>query len=169
MLIMAAQTFHATGLLDVDAIEKAYLTLEPLLGQASSQIFALPLLMAGLSSLAVGTMSGQVIMQGFLNFSGPGLVKTAGDHGSGPSGHLHRARSDPDLGHQSGGLELRPARGGDPPGAFHQAAGGDGHASQQSADPALESLAAGPIGATGFLAWLTICCLLLSASIVAWL
>jgi manganese transport protein len=67
MLIMAAQTFHARGLIRVDAIEKAYLTLEPLLGPLSSQIFGLSLLMAGLSSSAVGTMSGQIIMQGFLN------------------------------------------------------------------------------------------------------
>jgi len=67
MLIMAARTFHDRHLLDVDAIEKAYLTLEPLLGRASSTLFALSLLAAGLSSSAVGTMSGQVIMQGFLN------------------------------------------------------------------------------------------------------
>ena len=67
MLIMAARTFHAQGLVDVDAIEKAYLTLEPLLGKAASTLFALSLLASGLSSSVVGTMSGQVIMQGFLN------------------------------------------------------------------------------------------------------
>jgi len=71
MLIMAAKTFHERGLTDVDAIEKAYMTLEPTLGAASSKIFALSLLMAGLSSSAVGTMSGQVIMQGFLNYHVP--------------------------------------------------------------------------------------------------
>jgi manganese transport protein len=67
MLIMAAQTFHERGLVEVNAIDQAYLTLEPLLGRASSTLFALSLLASGLSSSAVGTMSGQVIMQGFLN------------------------------------------------------------------------------------------------------
>jgi manganese transport protein len=71
MLIMAARTFHQRGMLDVDAIEKAYLTLEPLLGKASSVLFGLSLLASGLSSSAVGTMSGQVIMQGFLNYHIP--------------------------------------------------------------------------------------------------
>ena len=66
MLIMAAETFHSRGLINVDAIEKAYLTLEPLLGHAASYFFAISLLASGLSSSAVGTMSGQVIMQGFL-------------------------------------------------------------------------------------------------------
>ncbi len=71
MLIMAAQTFHTRGMVEVNAIEKAYLTLEPILGSMSSQIFAISLLMAGLSSSAVGTMSGQTIMQGFLNYHIP--------------------------------------------------------------------------------------------------
>lgn len=66
MLIMAARTFHEQGRLDAGTIERAYLTLEPLLGRAASVLFALSLLASGLSSSAVGTMSGQVIMQGFL-------------------------------------------------------------------------------------------------------
>jgi manganese transport protein len=66
MLIVAACTFHARGLVDVDAIEKAYLTLEPLLGPAAGSLFAISLVAAGLSSSVVGTMSGQVIMQGFV-------------------------------------------------------------------------------------------------------
>jgi manganese transport protein len=71
MLIMAAKTFHERGLIDVDAIEKAYMTLEPTLGAAASTLFAISLLASGLSSSAVGTMSGQVIMQGFLNYHIP--------------------------------------------------------------------------------------------------
>jgi manganese transport protein len=71
MLIMAAKTFHERGMVDVDAIEKAYLTLQPLLGKAAGFLFALSLLASGLSSSAVGTMSGQVIMQGFLNYHVP--------------------------------------------------------------------------------------------------
>ena len=66
MLIMAASTFFAQGLTGVGSIEEAHRTLEPLLGSASSWIFAVSLLASGLSSSAVGTMSGQVIMQGFL-------------------------------------------------------------------------------------------------------
>lgn len=68
MLIMAAATFHQQGLHDVGTIEKAHLTLEPLLGSAASAIFAVSLLASGLSSASVGTMAGQVIMQGFLHW-----------------------------------------------------------------------------------------------------
>ena len=50
----------------VATIEEAYLTLEPLLGPAAGAVFAVSLLASGLSSASVGTMAGQVIMQGFL-------------------------------------------------------------------------------------------------------
>ena len=66
MLIMAAATFYNTGLTSVATIQDAHLTLQPLLGKASSIFFALSLLASGLSSSSVGTMAGQVIMQGFL-------------------------------------------------------------------------------------------------------
>jgi manganese transport protein len=66
MLIMAASTFFRANLSEVGTIEEAYRTLTPLLGQASSWVFAISLLASGLSSSVVGTMSGQVIMQGFL-------------------------------------------------------------------------------------------------------
>lgn len=67
MLIMAAATFYHAGLSDVGSIEDAYKTLEPLLGSAASVVFAVSLLASGLSSSTVGTMAGQVIMQGFLH------------------------------------------------------------------------------------------------------
>ncbi|GAB4485535.1 MAG: Nramp family divalent metal transporter [Anaerolineales bacterium] len=67
MLIMAAATFHQTGLTNVGSIEEAHRTLEPLLGRASQYIFGISLLASGLSSSSVGTMAGQVIMQGFLH------------------------------------------------------------------------------------------------------
>ncbi|MCE5252467.1 Nramp family divalent metal transporter [bacterium] len=66
MLMMAAATFHHAGLSSVATIEDAHITLEPLLGSAAKSIFAISLLVAGLSSTTVGTMAGQVIMQGFL-------------------------------------------------------------------------------------------------------
>ncbi len=66
MLIMAAATFHASGRSDVGTIEEAYQTLTPLLGPAASTLFAISLLASGLSSSTVGTMAGQVVMQGYL-------------------------------------------------------------------------------------------------------
>jgi manganese transport protein len=66
MLIMAAATFFKKGLTAIGTIEEAHRTLEPLLGQAASGVFAVSLLAAGLSSSTVGTGAGQVIMQGFL-------------------------------------------------------------------------------------------------------
>ncbi len=71
MLIMAAATFHASGRIDISSIESAHLTLRPLLGDFSSTVFAISLLASGLSSSAVGTMAGQVIMQGFLHWHIP--------------------------------------------------------------------------------------------------
>jgi manganese transport protein len=67
MLIMAASTFFQQGLTSVATIQEAHRTLEPLLGSAASWVFAISLLAAGLSSSSVGTMAGQVIMQGFLH------------------------------------------------------------------------------------------------------
>jgi manganese transport protein len=66
MLIMAASTFHRHGLTSVGTLEEAYRTLEPLLGTAAGWSFGLALLASGLSSAAVGTSAGQVIMQGFI-------------------------------------------------------------------------------------------------------
>jgi manganese transport protein len=66
MLIMAAATFHRTGMTEIATIEQAHRTLEPLLGRAAQWFFGLSLLAAGLSSSTVGTSAGQVIMQGFL-------------------------------------------------------------------------------------------------------
>jgi manganese transport protein len=75
MLIMAASTFHVQGLSDIASIEEAHLTLEPLLGSAASTVFAISLLVSGLSSSTVGTLAGQTIMQGFLNRTIPLWVR----------------------------------------------------------------------------------------------
>ncbi len=66
MLIMAASVFYKSGLLHVDTLETAHRTLQPILGGASGTLFALALVGSGLSSSAVGTLSGQVVMQGFV-------------------------------------------------------------------------------------------------------
>jgi manganese transport protein len=70
MVIMAAAAFHA-GHSDVAEIETAYHTLSPLLGPAAAGIFLVSLLASGISSSAVGTMAGQMIMQGFVGFRIP--------------------------------------------------------------------------------------------------
>jgi manganese transport protein len=75
MLVMAASTFFKKGLLDVDSLDGAHKTLEPILGGASSALFALALLASGLSSSAVGTLSGQVVMQGFIRRQIPLMVR----------------------------------------------------------------------------------------------
>ncbi len=71
MLVTAAATLHETGNGDVATIEEAYHTLTPLLGGAASTIFAVSLLASGLSSATVGTVAGQVILQGYLRRSVP--------------------------------------------------------------------------------------------------
>jgi manganese transport protein len=75
MLVMAASTFSAHGLTNVDSIETAHETLEPILGPASATLFALALLASGLSSSAVGTLAGQVVMQGFIRRQIPVTVR----------------------------------------------------------------------------------------------
>ncbi len=75
MLIMAASTFYTSGFHQIASIEDAYKTLEPLLGSASSWIFGISLLASGLSSASVGTMAGQVIMQGFLHLEIPVWIR----------------------------------------------------------------------------------------------
>ncbi|MFL5977646.1 MAG: Nramp family divalent metal transporter, partial [Gaiellaceae bacterium] len=75
MLVVAATVFYGSGLLDVDSLEVAHKTLEPVLGGASSTLFALALLASGLSSSTVGTLSGQVVMQGFIKRRIPIFVR----------------------------------------------------------------------------------------------
>ncbi len=77
MLVMAASVFFKSGLLNVDSLDGAHETLAPILGGASSTLFALALLGSGLSSSAVGTLSGQVVMQGFIQRQIPIFVRRA--------------------------------------------------------------------------------------------
>ena len=74
MLIAAAATFHASGQ-PIEELTEAYKTLTPLLGSGAAIAFGVALLASGLSSSAVGTMSGQVIMQGFVGFRIPLWVR----------------------------------------------------------------------------------------------
>jgi manganese transport protein len=70
MVMMASSAFH-DGHPDVAEIETAYHTLAPLLGIGAAGIFLLSLIASGISSSVVGTMAGQMIMQGFVGFKIP--------------------------------------------------------------------------------------------------
>jgi manganese transport protein len=74
MVVMASSAFHA-GHADVAEIETAYRTLAPLLGGAAAGVFLLSLIASGLSSSVVGTMAGQMIMQGFTGIAIPVLLR----------------------------------------------------------------------------------------------
>jgi manganese transport protein len=70
MVVMASGAFHQ-GHRDVAEIETAYHTLGPLLGVGAAGVFLLGLIASGISSSVVGTMAGQMIMQGFVDFRIP--------------------------------------------------------------------------------------------------
>ncbi len=74
MVMMAAAAFHL-GHSDVADIQKAYVTLTPLLGAGAAAVFVVSLIASGVSSSVVGTMAGQMIMQGFVGFAIPIWVR----------------------------------------------------------------------------------------------
>jgi manganese transport protein len=67
ILVVAAAAFHTTGRTHVAEIQDAYKLLTPLLGAGASTAFALALLASGQNSTLTGALSGQIIMEGFLN------------------------------------------------------------------------------------------------------
>jgi manganese transport protein len=71
MVMMASAAFHAGGHPDVAEIQTAYHTLTPLLGAGAAGVFLISLIASGVSSSTVGTMAGQMIMQGFVGFRIP--------------------------------------------------------------------------------------------------
>ncbi len=75
MMATAAAAFHFNGHSGITNLDQAYLTLQPLLGNAAATIFGLSLVAAGLSSTVVGTLAGQVVMQGFVRFYIPIWVR----------------------------------------------------------------------------------------------
>jgi len=69
ILILAAAVFHWSGHQDVAEIQDAYKLLSPLLGVGvASALFAVALLASGQNSTLTGTLAGQIVMEGFLNF-----------------------------------------------------------------------------------------------------
>ncbi len=69
ILIVSAATFYVRGLNGVAEISDAHQLLSPLLGTTlASTLFAVALLASGQNSTITGTLAGQIIMEGFLNF-----------------------------------------------------------------------------------------------------
>jgi manganese transport protein len=68
ILILAAATFHRAGQTDVTELDQAHSFLAPLLGSTMAPtLFAIALLCCGLNSTITATLSGQIVMEGFLN------------------------------------------------------------------------------------------------------
>ncbi len=66
MLVVAASLFFESGLEDVDSLEGAHAGFTQLAGTGAALAFALALLASGFASSSVGTLAGQVVMQGFI-------------------------------------------------------------------------------------------------------
>jgi manganese transport protein len=76
MLVTAAAVFHERGLVDVgDDLNEVYHQLGVHVGSSASVLFGIALLASGLSSSSVGTLAGQVVMQGFVNRRIPLFVR----------------------------------------------------------------------------------------------
>jgi manganese transport protein len=77
MMMIAAALFNASGLTGVDTIEGAFDALESLVSGNAATIFGIALLASGFASSSVGTMAGQVVMQGFIRRSIPLFLRRA--------------------------------------------------------------------------------------------
>ncbi|HET9717619.1 MAG TPA: Nramp family divalent metal transporter [Pseudolabrys sp.] len=76
ILILAASTFHRAGKLDVAELDQAHSFIEPLLGSAlAPTLFGIALLCCGLNSTVTATLSGQIVMEGFLDIRLPGWAR----------------------------------------------------------------------------------------------
>jgi manganese transport protein len=77
MMIVAAALFHTSGLTGVDSIDGAYDALGTLVSSNAAMIFGIALLASGFASSSVGTMAGQVVMQGFIRRRIPLFLRRA--------------------------------------------------------------------------------------------
>jgi manganese transport protein len=75
MLVLAARLFFGSGIADVDTLEGAHAALREVDGAPAALAFAIALLASGFASSGVGTYSGQVVMQGFLDRQIPLLLR----------------------------------------------------------------------------------------------
>jgi manganese transport protein len=77
MMIVAAALFHSSGLTGVDSIDGAYEGLQTLVSDRAATVFGIALLASGFASSSVGTMAGQVVMQGFIRRRIPLFLRRA--------------------------------------------------------------------------------------------
>jgi manganese transport protein len=77
MMIVAAALFHTSGLTGVDTIDGAYEGLQQLVSDRAATVFGIALLASGFASSSVGTMAGQVVMQGFIRRRIPIFIRRA--------------------------------------------------------------------------------------------
>ena len=76
ILILAAATFHKTGQTNITELGKTHELLQPLLGIAiAPTLFGIALLCCGLNSTVTATMSGQIVMEGFLHIKLPAWLR----------------------------------------------------------------------------------------------
>jgi len=77
MMIVAAALFHGSGLTGVDSIDGAFEGFKSLVSDRAATIFGVALLASGFASSSVGTMAGQVVMQGFIRRRIPIFIRRA--------------------------------------------------------------------------------------------
>lgn len=76
ILILSAAAFHQSGHQDVAEIQDAFKLLSPILGVGlASTLFAVALLASGQNATLTGTLAGQIVMEGFLNFRMPPWIR----------------------------------------------------------------------------------------------
>ena len=76
ILILAAATFNKAGKTDVAELEQVYSFLAPMLGSAiAPTLFGIALLCCGLNSTVTATLSGQIVMEGFIDIRLPGWAR----------------------------------------------------------------------------------------------
>src|SRR5262249_13335178 len=76
ILILAAATFHKVGRVDIAELDQAHAFIEPLLGSAiAPTLFGVALLCCGLNSTVTATLSGQIVMEGFIDIRLPGWAR----------------------------------------------------------------------------------------------
>jgi manganese transport protein len=77
MMIVAAALFHTSGLTGVETIDGAFEGLQMLVSDRAATVFGIALLASGFASSSVGTMAGQVVMQGFIRRRIPLFLRRA--------------------------------------------------------------------------------------------
>ena len=81
--MIAAAVFHSRGLTELGDLEEVYVGLGTYLGDHADTAFGIALLARGLSSSSVGTLAGQVVMQGFIRRQIPLFLRRRADDGAG--------------------------------------------------------------------------------------